>query len=71
MKYKGNIIWTIFRTATFWIVGLMSTLFIQKENAGTWQHYLGFAVLAIALIDTLFLVFWFRKRKKEKDATIT
>ena len=69
MKYKGNIIWTLIRTLSLWLVGLMNTLFIKQSNIGSWIQYLGYAILVIALIDTLYIIYYFRKTKKNKNVS--
>jgi len=52
------------RFLLFVIVGLMNTVFIRPERVGSWQHYVGFILLALAAFDgILFLV----KRKKQRD----
>jgi hypothetical protein len=58
--------WHIIRTAIFYLIGLMNTAFIKTENIGSWENYLGYAILILAVIDTIVIIkkyFW--KKKKE------
>jgi hypothetical protein len=56
MKYKGNIVWTVIRAFTFWLVGLMNTAFIKAQDIGTWKNYVGYILLFLALVDTIFFI---------------
>ena len=49
-------LWHVQRTALFWIIGLMNTVWIRPEEAGTWKNWLGLAILAIAVGDTVALL---------------
>ena len=53
---KNSIIWIIVRIIVLLIVGLMNTVFIAPENAGTWRIYFGYLLLAIVLYDIVRLV---------------
>ena len=58
--------WTIIRTATFYLIGLMNTIFTKPENIGTWENYAGYFFLLLAVVDTFFIVKKFiLKRKSE------
>ena len=48
-------------TVGFWFVGLMNTVRIRPEAAGTWKHNVGWALLVCALIGTGTL---FRKERR-------
>jgi hypothetical protein len=57
----GRALWHTHRTALFWIVGLMNTLWIRPEDTGTWKNWIGIAMLAIAIADTV--VLWRKERR--------
>ena len=56
--------WSIFRTLGFIIVGLFNTLFIKPEDLGTFKNYLGYLLLVIGIVDTVFLIRNHLKAKK-------
>lgn len=60
--------WTIMRTALFYIIGLMNTLFTKPENIGTWKNYTGYLFLLLAVVDTFFLIKKMINNKKNKPA---
>ena len=39
------------RMLIFLFVGLRFTLYIEADEVGTFEHYLGFVMLVVALID--------------------
>lgn len=47
--------WQVLRTAGFWVIGLMNTVWIRPEDVGSWKHWVGGLVLVIAILDTLSL----------------
>ena len=58
--------WHILRTAAFYMIGLMNTIFIKPENIGSSENYLGYIILIIAVIDTGVIIrryFWKNKEK--------
>ncbi len=48
--------WLTIRTALFYFIGLMNTIFIKPGNIGSWINYLGYAILVIAVFDTIVIV---------------
>ncbi len=46
-------LWHMQRTVLFWIVGVLNTVLIRDEFQGTWKHWLGWALVAIAVCDTI------------------
>jgi len=56
--------WTITRTLTLVIVGLMNTVLIKPEDIGTWKNYVGYVFLIVAVFDTIYLIIQFKKEKK-------
>lgn len=66
MKEKPKLYWTIIRILAFIIVGLMNTVLIKPEDAGTWKNYVGFAFLAVAIFDIILLIMKYFKRDKTK-----
>lgn len=52
--------------ATSLVVGLGDTVFISPENVGSWENYAGYLFLAIAAVNSYFLIRKnFIKRKRE------
>jgi hypothetical protein len=51
-----QLVWQIQRTLLFWIIGLFNTVFIRPADVGTWKNWLGWLLLALALIDTVSLL---------------
>jgi len=48
--------WHIIRTAIFYLIGLMNTIFINPENIGSWENYLGYLILILAVVDTIVII---------------
>ena len=65
-----NKTWTIIRTATFFLIGLMNTVFIRTENTGSWENYAGYFFLLLAVIDSFFLVKYFINKYTSKDKSV-
>lgn len=61
---KGKFFWTIIRTLTFIIVGLMNTLLIRPGEIGSWKNYLGYALLLLAAYDIAMLIYRFIFKKE-------
>lgn len=59
-------VWPVIRFSLFIILGLMSTVFIDPELEGSFENYLGYALLLLASIDIVQFVY---KRIKIKDKT--
>ncbi|MFC2083433.1 hypothetical protein ACFLS9_00095 [Bacteroidota bacterium] len=51
-----KIVWNYTRTVIFYFLGILNTIFIRPEDVGTWKHYLGYILLVLAVVDTIFLV---------------
>ncbi|MCA9726291.1 MAG: hypothetical protein KC729_01315, partial [Candidatus Eisenbacteria bacterium] len=51
----GRSVWHVQRTVLFWIVGLMNSVLIRPELAGSWRNYVGWGMLALAVFDTVLL----------------
>jgi hypothetical protein len=47
--------WHVLRTTLFWIIGLGYTVWVRPEDAGTWRNWMGYAVLILAVADTIAL----------------
>lgn len=60
--------WSIIRTVTFYIVGLMNTLFLRAEDVGGWKNYIGWLLLAIAVVDSVVIYFQWKKKKNAELA---
>ncbi len=50
-------IWTIIRTFTFLLIGLMNTVWARPEDIGSWKNYLGYFLLVLFLIDGSVLLY--------------
>jgi len=48
--------WYIIRTVLFYFIGLMNTIFIKPENIGSWENYLGYLILILAVVDTIVII---------------
>ena len=53
--------WHVGRTVLFWIVGLFNTLLIRPEDVGSWKNWIGWALVLLAVGDTIAL--FLRERK--------
>jgi hypothetical protein len=51
----GRALWHVERTTLFWVIGLMNTVWIRAGDVGTWKNYLGWAILTVAVVDTVVL----------------
>ncbi len=63
MHNKQKTTWSYARVALFWVVGLMNTVWVAPEAVDTWTHYIGYAFLVLATIETIVLVYQFFKKK--------
>lgn len=57
---RRNRIWPVIRWVNFLVVGLMNTLLIEPEDAGTWKKRVGYSFLLLVLTD---LVWWTSKSR--------
>lgn len=57
--------WRIIRTAIFYLIGLMNTIFIKPENIGSWENYLGYLILLLAVVDTIVIIMKYLRNKKK------
>ncbi len=51
----GRAVNHLFRVLTWWIVGLMNTVGARAGAGGTWRWWVGIALLATAVVDTVAL----------------
>ena len=49
-------VWHVLRTVGFWLIGLFNTVLARPENIGTWKNYVGWAILALAVMDSILLI---------------
>lgn len=56
MTKTEKITWPVARTALFWVIGLLNTVLLQPEDAGTWKEYAGLLFLLLAVIDTIYVL---------------
>jgi hypothetical protein len=71
VKKKNNIaykiMWWMFRTTIFLFVGLRFTLYIEPGEVGSFEHYLGFVMLVVAIVDGSFVIRNYLASSKKKD----
>lgn len=48
-------VWRVQRTVLFWVIGLLNTVLLQPEHVGSWRHWVGWTMFAIAAADTIAL----------------
>lgn len=46
-------LWHFSRTLGFWIVGAFNTVLIRPEDVGSWKNYVGWGLIALAVLDTV------------------
>ena len=56
--------WYIIRTVLFYFIGLMNTILIKPENIGSWENYLGYLILILAVVDTIVIIRKYLRNKK-------
>jgi len=49
-------VWNYIRTIIFYTLGIMNTIFIRPEDVGTLKNYIGYILLLLAIMDTIFKV---------------
>lgn len=54
---KAAATWFYIRTLGFWIVGLMNTVLARPEDIGSVKYWIGWVLLAIAVLDTGWFVY--------------
>jgi hypothetical protein len=52
---RGRGVWHLTRTLTFWVVGLLNTVLAPPEEVGSRKYLLGWAFVAIAIVDSVAL----------------
>jgi len=57
----GAAVWHVQRTALFWIIGLLNTVFRRPDAQADWKLAVGVVVLVLALADTVAL---YRKERQ-------
>jgi hypothetical protein len=62
-----NIYWRIFRTIIFLIFGIWNTIFVSAEAKGTFQNYLGYIILGLAIFEIFFFFNHFKKNDKSRN----
>jgi hypothetical protein len=51
----GKDLWHLQRTLLFWVIGLLNTALIRPEDVGSWKNIVGWAMLVLAVADTVLL----------------
>jgi len=64
---RSKLIWTLIRTLTFIVVGLMNTILIRPEDVGTWKNYIVYFLLLLAVYDIVILIVKSRRKTLTKD----
>ena len=59
----GREIWHVQRTLLFWVVGLLNTAFLKPDDVGTWKHWIGWLLIVLAVLDSVALVWRWRRRR--------
>ena len=59
--------WTIIRTAGFFLIGLMNTVYIRAEDVGSWKNYAGYFFLLLAVADSFYLVKYYIRKNASTD----
>jgi len=60
-------VWNYIRTIIFYTLGIMNTIFIRPEDVGTLKNYIGYILLLLAIVDTIFKVKYILKQKKNSE----
>lgn len=47
--------WHLIRTMALWVVGLLGSAHPGAEDAGSWSHVLGWALVGVAIVDSVAL----------------
>lgn len=55
--------WRIIRTTLFIVIGLLNTVFISPDLKGTYQNYIGYALLVLAAVDIISMIISSFKKK--------
>jgi len=58
------------RTVGLWVVALFNTLLLRPEDVGSWRTWVGWAVLALAVVDTCALYLRERAASVHADDSI-
>lgn len=61
---KNRLINQIIIVVTTLIVGLFNTILLRPEDVGTWKNYVGYAFLAICLVNVVILLVILRRKSK-------
>lgn len=64
---KTKVIWTVVRTLSFILIGLVNTLWAKPEDVGSWKTYFGFFFLILAVADILLLGIYWRRKVNTKN----
>jgi FtsH-binding integral membrane protein len=59
-------VWHVQRTVLFWLIGLFNTALIRPGDVGSWKNWLGWALIIVAVVDTVALFL----RERAVDKTI-
>ena len=63
-------VWNYIRTIIFYTLGIMNTIFIRPEDVGTLKNYIGYILLLLAIMDTIFKVKYLKPRNQYSWITL-
>ena len=66
-----RIVWNYIRTILFFSLGILYTIYIRPEDVGTFKNYLGYILLILAIVDTIYKIrnIFNSKRSKQINRT--
>jgi len=67
----GRAVWHLLRTLTFWTLGLLNTVWIRPEHAGSWKNVLGWVLLVTACVDSVALYRMEQSQARARPADTT
>ena len=48
-------VWHVQRMVLFWIIGVFNAAMVRPEDVGSWKNWLGWLLVALAVMDTVLL----------------
>jgi hypothetical protein len=63
----NKVVWRLMRSLLFLVIGLMNTVFISSELIGSFEYYIGYALLLLAGMDVTSLAYEKYKSKSNYE----